>query len=83
MPKYTHEMTYKYFNGEQEEASKMQLDVIDLIDELFSEVNPIPVKYALNLMGYNFGKPRLPLIELSKEKQETMKEVMKKHNLIK
>ena len=83
MPKYTHEMTYKYFNGEQEEASKMQLDVIDLIDELFSEVNPIPVKYALNLMGYNFGKPRLPLIELSKEKQETKKEVMKKHNLIK
>ena len=83
MPKYTHEMTYKYFNGEVEEASKMQLDVIDLIDELFSEVNPIPVKYALNLMGYNFGKPRLPLIELSKEKQETMKEVMKKHNLIK
>lgn len=83
MPKYTHEMTYKYFNGNVEEACKMQLDVIDLIDELFSEVNPIPVKYALNLMGYNFGKPRLPLIELSKEKQETMKEVMKKHNLIK
>ena len=83
MPKYTHEMTYNYFNGEIEKACKMQLDVIDLIDELFCEVNPIPVKYALNLMGYNFGKPRLPLIELSKEKQETMKEVMKKHNLIK
>lgn len=83
MPKYTHEMTYNYFNGEVEKACKMQLDVIDLIDELFSEVNPIPVKYALNLMGYNFGKPRLPLIELSKGKQETMKEVMKKHNLIK
>ena len=83
MPKYTHEMIYNYFNGEIEKACKMQLDVIDLIDELFCEVNPIPVKYALNLMGYNFGKPRLPLIELSKEKQETMKEVMKKHNLIK
>ena len=82
MPKYTHDMTYKYFNGEVEEACKMQLEVIDLIDALFSEVNPIPVKYALNLMGYNFGKPRLPLIELSDKNKENMKEVMKKHNLI-
>lgn len=82
MPKYTHDMTDKYFNGEVEEAAKMQLRVIDLIDALFAEVNPIPVKYALNLMGYNFGKPRLPLIELSEKNQEKMKEVMKKHNLI-
>ncbi len=82
MPEYTHRMTYKYFNGEIEEATKMQLDVIDLIDALFAEVNPIPVKYALNLMGYNFGKPRLPLIELSDSNKEKMKEVMKKHNLI-
>lgn len=82
MPKYTHDMTYKYFNGEVEEAAKMQLQVIDLIDALFAEVNPIPVKYALNLMGYDFGKPRLPLIELSEKNQEKMKEVMKKHNLI-
>ncbi len=82
MPKYTHDMTDKYFNGEVEEAAKMQLRVIDLIDALFAEVNPIPVKYALNLMGYDFGKPRLPLIELSEKNQEKMKEVMKKHNLI-
>lgn len=82
MPKYTHDMTYKYFNGEVEEAKKMQLDVIDLIDALFAEVNPIPVKYALNLMGYDFEKPRLPLIELSDKNKEKMKEVMKKHNLI-
>ena len=82
MPKFTHDMTYKYFNGEIEEACKMQLEVIDLIDSLFSEVNPIPVKYALNLMGYDFGKPRLPLIELSKVNQEKMKEIMKKHNKI-
>ncbi len=82
MPKYTHRMTYKYFNGEVEEATKMQLDVIDLIDALFAEVNPIPVKYALNLMGYDFGMPRMPLIELSDSNKENMKEVMKKHNLI-
>lgn len=82
MPKYTHEMTQKYFDGKQEEAIKMQLDVIDLIDELFREVNPIPVKYALNLMGYNYGKPRLPLIELSDVNKEKLKEIMKKHKLI-
>ena len=64
------------------EATKMQLDVIDLIDALFAEVNPIPVKYALNLMGYNFGIPRLPLIELTDSNKEKMKEVMKKHKLI-
>ena len=49
---------------------------------LFSEVNPIPVKYALNLMGYNYGKPRLPLVELSAKNQERMKCAMKNHNLI-
>lgn len=82
MPKYTHDMTMKYFKGEVEEAAKMQLDVIDLSDSLFSEVNPIPVKHALNLMGYDFGKPRLPLIELSDANKKVMEEVMKKHKLI-
>ena len=82
MPKYTHDMTMKYFKGEVEEAAKMQLDVIDLNDSLFSEVNPIPVKHALNLMGYDFGKPRLPLIELSDANKKVMEEVMKKHKLI-
>lgn len=82
MPKYTHEMTRRYFDGEIRKATKMQLEVLDLIDALFKEVNPIPVKYALNLMGYDFGYPRLPLIELSNENKKYMEEIMKKHNLI-
>lgn len=82
MPKYTHDMTKKYFEGNVEQATKMQLDVIDLIDALFIEVNPIPVKYSLNLMGFNCGKPRLPLIELSDKNKKLMEEVMKKHQLI-
>lgn len=82
MPKYTHDMTKEFLNGNIEKAREMQLDVLDLVDALFSEVNPIPVKYALNLMGYNFGKPRLPLIELSDKNKEKLKEVMKKHGLI-
>lgn len=82
MPRYTHDMTQKFFDGKIIEATQMQLDAIDLIEALFSEVNPIPVKYALNLMGYNYGKPRLPLVELSAKNQERMREAMKNHNLI-
>ena len=78
MPKYTHDMVYEYLNGNLKEATKMQLEVIELIDMLFCEVNPIPVKYALNVMGYNFGVPRLPLTELSKTNQEKMVKVLKK-----
>lgn len=82
MPRYTHDMTQKFFDGKIREATQMQLDAIDLIDALFSEVNPIPVKYALNLIGYNYGKPRLPLVELSAKNQERMRCAMKNHNLI-
>ena len=82
MPKYTHDMIMNYFNGDVKKATKMQLDVIDLIEMLFVEVNPIPVKEALNLMGYDFGIPRLPLIKMTEQNREKMKKVMEKHNLI-
>ena len=82
MPKYTHNMVRAYLDGDVKEACKMQLEVLDLVDSLFSEVNPIPVKYALNLKGYYFGIPRLPLIELSEENKEKMKRAMEKHSLI-
>lgn len=82
MPKYTHEMIQKYFAGKTNEATQMQLDVIDLIDALFIEVNPIPAKYALNLIGFDFGIPRLPLVEMSAKNKQLMESVMKKHKLI-
>ncbi len=75
-PKYTHEMCYCYFNKETEKATKMQIDAIPLINALFSEVNPIPVKEALNMCGYNFGEPRLPLVPMSKEKREILKKLL-------
>lgn len=81
MPKYTHDMVRSYLDGNLKEATRMQLDVIDLINALFIEVNPIPVKYALNLMGYDFGSPRLPLIELSDSNKKLMEDVMKQHQL--
>jgi len=76
-PKYTHDLTKAFFEGNTSLATKMQLDAIDLIDALFSEVNPIPVKAALNIMGYNFGIPRLPLVEMSGNKKENLKIAMK------
>ena len=72
-PKYTHEMTQNFFDGNIKEATKMQLDAIPLIGALFAEVNPIPVKEALNIIGYNYGIPRLPLIPASDELKEKLK----------
>ena len=71
-PKYTHDMCYAFFNNENEKATKMQIDAIPLINALFSEVNPIPVKEALNIEGYDFGEPRLPLIKLSEENRKKL-----------
>lgn len=65
MPEYTHNMVNKYLNRENVEATKMQLDCLELVENLFSEVNPIPVKAALKEIGFDFGKPRLPLVKLS------------------
>ncbi len=60
-PKFTHDMVTKYLEGEQAEALKMQLQAIPLVDALFCEVNPIPVKAAMDLMGWDVGFLRAPL----------------------
>lgn len=73
LPKYTHCMTDFYFNNQIDKATKLQIDAIPLINNLFSEVNPIPAKEALNMLGFNFGTPRLPLTKLSDEKYEPLK----------
>ena len=82
-PKYTHEMVKNYLNDNQLEATKMQLDSIALIKALFCEVNPIPVKAALNMLGYNVGIPRLPLIEMSESGKIKMEKELKNFGLIK
>ena len=81
-PKYTHEMVQNFFDGNIAEATQMQLDAIDLVGSLFCEVNPIPVKEALNMMGYNFGVPRLPLVRLSEKNQEKLRTSLKNFGLI-
>ena len=73
LPEYTHNMVHNFLNGDVKKATKMQLDLIPLCKSLFSEVNPIPVKAALNILGYNYGIPRLPLTKMSTEKEEILK----------
>lgn len=66
-----------YLKGNQEEARIAQLQCLSLIEALFCEVNPIPVKEALNLLGYDYGVPRLPLIPLSTAGKEKLVKAMK------
>ena len=74
-------MTHDYFDGNISCAVKTQLESIELIKALFIEVNPIPVKAALNMLGYNYGIPRLPLIEMSTANQAILKNAMKNYGL--
>lgn len=69
-PKFVHNLVMDYLTGNWQKACASQLYTLPLISSLFSEVNPIPIKYALNKIGFNCGKPRLPLVELSKENKE-------------
>lgn len=77
MPEYTSQMIQKYEEGKMEEASKMQIAINPLIEALFEEVNPIPIKAAMQIKGFECGKPRLPLIECSKDLKEKLKEYLK------
>ena len=79
-PEYTHNIVQNFFSGNIEKATKMQLDALPLIKALFSEVNPIPVKAALNIQGYDFGIPRLPLTPMTVEKMEVLKQELNSLN---
>ncbi len=76
IPKDVHNMVKKFFNGDIKGATKLQLDTLKLTSALFSEVNPIPVKAACNMLGFNAGIPRLPLIEMSNSGKENLKNEM-------
>ena len=75
-PRQTHDTCAAYFEGDTARSAKLQLDAIPLITELFAEVNPIPVKAAMNLMGRNVGPLRLPLTEMEPQNQEKLKAAM-------
>ena len=71
-------MVKKYFYKDIKEAENMQIEALSLIELLFKEVNPIPVKEALNILGVNAGKPRMPLIKCSEELKQSLKYEMNK-----
>ena len=75
-PEYVHNMVKEYLSYNVKEAAKMQLASLELIETLFCEVNPIPVKEALNMKGFKFGRPRLPLIPISEDNKEKLKNLM-------
>lgn len=76
-PQYTHDIVAKFMEGKVEESRDMQLKALPLIHALFCEVNPIPVKTALNLMGKEVGPLRMPMTEMEEAHQEVLKKAMK------
>lgn len=81
-PKETHDMCSLWFEGKTEESAKLQIKYSALIDALFSEVNPIPVKAALKLMGYEVGGCRLPLCDIGENAKKQLIAAMQKVRLI-
>ena len=82
VPAQTHDIAAKYLAGDTRGALSLQLEYLELIDALFCEVNPIPVKTALNMMGQNVGSLRMPLCEMTEENEKKLRNVLKKYKLI-
>ena len=83
LPKETHDMVASYLDGDVVKSCEMQLKYFDLVKALFCEVNPIPVKKALNLMGMEVGSLRLPLTEMEDANAKRLEEEMRKAGVIK
>ena len=81
-PKQVHDTVQSFMDGDIAKATKMQLEAIDLIGALFSEVNPIPVKAAMSILGYKAGPMRAPLTECSDEHKEGLKKAMKEYGIL-
>ena len=75
-PQGTHDMVMEYLNGNEEKARRLQLDYLELVDALFCEVNPIPVKSTMNMLGFNVGSLRLPLTEMEEEHKVAMSKLL-------
>lgn len=81
-PRQTHDICASYFAGDVKTSASLQLKAIPLITELFSEVNPIPVKAAMNMMGKGVGPLRMPLTEMEPQNQEKLKAAMTAYGIL-
>ena len=82
-PRVAHDICQHYFDGDVRTATKMQIDYTDLIDALFCEVNPIPVKTAMRRLGYDAGPLRMPLSEMEPAHAAQIDAALRKHGLLK
>ncbi|SHJ17337.1 4-hydroxy-tetrahydrodipicolinate synthase [Dethiosulfatibacter aminovorans DSM 17477] len=82
MPAEVHDMVMKFHEGNIEESRRIQLELNDMIGSLFIEVNPIPVKTCMNMMGFDVGELRMPLYEMSEANKETLLKSMNKIGLV-
>ena len=83
IPRETHEICAKWFEGKPDESRDLQLKYLELANTLFCDVNPIPVKEAMNMMGWNAGDVRLPLVGLSDANRAKLRAVLDKYGLLK
>ena len=81
-PRQTHDICDTFFKGDVKKSCELQLEAIPLINALFCEVNPIPVKAALNLMGKEAGPMRLPLTEMEPQNKERLKKAMQDYGIL-
>lgn len=81
-PRQTHDICAKFFEGDVKESCRLQLQAMDLIASLFCEVNPIPVKKAVSLIGFEAGPLRMPLSEIEPKNEERLRESMKNYGLL-
>ncbi len=81
-PEVTHNICQLYFDGKVKESAALQLEYLDLCNDLFIDVNPIPVKEALNMMGMKAGPCRMPLFEMTEAAKDKLAATMTKHGLI-
>ncbi len=82
IPKEKHDMVMLYLNGEREKALELQNKYLDMENAMFIDVNPIPVKEAMNLMGKNVGECRLPLVKMEDAKIEKLRKELEKVGLM-
>ncbi len=81
-PRQTHDMCRAALDGDFVKARKMQIEALDVIENLFTEVNPIPVKAAMNLQGKNVGPLRLPLTQMEKPHEDVLANAMKEYGIL-
>lgn len=81
-PKQTHDICAAFAEGRIEEARKLQFNALELVEALFCEVNPVPVKHALNLLGWDMGPLRMPLCEMEDTNLEKLKNAMIRYGIL-